>query len=106
MEAGQSSKVKLSADDGNKAEYCYPPISQPNGIRLLQLLPCKGYSKDIRCQLFETALRSSDKLLRPFEAVSYCWGSENKARSITVANQDYDQELKVTKNLHAALLRL
>jgi hypothetical protein len=38
--------------------------------------------------------------------VSYCWGSNDKTKSIRITDQDHDQELKVTENLHAALARL
>lgn len=107
MEGDQGHKGKLPADiRGLISEYIYRPISQPNGIRLLRLLPSKDELGDIRCELFESALRSSDKHLRPFEAVSYCWGSNDKTKSIRVTDQDHDQELKVTENLHAALVRL
>lgn len=106
MEAHQSKKIKLAAEAGRKAEYEYLPISQPKRIRLLQLLPYHdGDPNDIHCRLFEATLHSSHNALRPFEVLSYCWGSELKTRSITITNGP-DRELRITQNLYAALLQL
>lgn len=107
MEGDQGHNSKLPTDiRGLLSQYIYRPISQPNGIRLLRLLPSTDELGDVRCELFESALRRSHKHLRPFEAVSYCWGSNEKTKSIRVTDQGQDRELKVTDNLHAALVRL
>ncbi|KAK3340829.1 heterokaryon incompatibility protein-domain-containing protein, partial [Neurospora tetraspora] len=69
-------------------------------IRLLQLLPSKNEDAAIHCQLFCTALDS--KGTRPYEALSYVWGSEDKPCSIFIDGCN----LAVGKNLYAALLHL
>jgi hypothetical protein len=84
------------------SEYQYSPLSVPTAIRLLRLLPSDEHSTDLKCELFEYPLGDSDTLSHPYEALSYVWGSEKKPESITVNNQNFS----VTKNLHAALLRL
>jgi hypothetical protein len=74
----------------------------PNSIRLLRLMPNENNTANIRCELFEYALRESDKATHPYEALSYVWGNEDKRQSLIIDNQ----YLGVTRNLHAALLRL
>jgi hypothetical protein len=88
------------------APYCHAPLLQPNGIRLLRLLPTKEDSKNIQCELFECALRPSDGAARPYEALSYVWGSTLKPESITIVDQKRDRQFAITQSLHAALLRL
>ncbi|WPJ64063.1 hypothetical protein SMAC4_13733 [Sordaria macrospora] len=75
------------------------PISRSH-IRLLQLLPSKNKDAAIRCKLFCTALDS--KGTRPYEALSYVWGSEAKPCSISINGCD----LPVGENLYAALVHL
>ncbi|KAA8632196.1 hypothetical protein SMACR_12771 [Sordaria macrospora] len=79
--------------------YYNVPISRSN-IRLLQLLPSENEDAAIHCRLFCTALDS--KGTRPYEALSYVWGSEAKPCSISINGCD----LAVGENLHAALLHL
>jgi Heterokaryon incompatibility protein (HET) len=93
--------------------YQHSPLSQPDrSIRLLQLLPRRDDPKNVRCKLFECALHSSDQVTRPYEALSYSWGSDQKTRSIIILN-DHEkdkemggQELGVTENFYMALLHL
>ncbi|KAK3342926.1 heterokaryon incompatibility protein-domain-containing protein, partial [Neurospora tetraspora] len=75
------------------------PISRSH-IRLLQLLPHENEDAAIHCRLFCTALDS--KGTRPYEALSYVWGSEDKPCSIFINGCN----LAVGKNLYAALLHL
>jgi len=87
--------------------YRHSPLLQSYNIRLLQLLPGKENSKNVRCKLFECALQKSDEVSRPYEALSYVWGStENPQSIIILEDQKDDQEFTVTQNLHAALLHL
>ncbi|KAK3946515.1 heterokaryon incompatibility protein-domain-containing protein [Pseudoneurospora amorphoporcata] len=79
--------------------YYNVPIARGH-IRLLQLLPPKNEDTTIRCKLFYTALDS--KGTRPYEALSYVWGSEDKPCSIFIDGCN----LAVGKNLYAALLHL
>lgn len=84
------------------SEYRYSQLSLPTSIRLLRLLPCEQDGKILRCKLFEYPIRNSDTVSHPYEALSYVWGSEDIPRSIIIDNQN----LNVTPNLYAALLRL
>jgi hypothetical protein len=84
------------------SEYRHNLLLQPGSIRLLRLLPSKGDLKNIRCELFEYDLEKSDQVTRPYEALSYVWGSEDTPQTIIIG----DQRFKVTQNLHTALLRL
>lgn len=52
--------------------------------------PCREDSKNMRCELLEGALRISDKLPYPFEAVSYFWGIEDKTQSIIITEDGKD----------------
>jgi hypothetical protein len=89
------------------ARYCHAPLSQPHTIRLLRILPSKENSSSIRCEIFECALRHSDGSTRPYEALSYVWGSERKPQSITiVADKKQDHHFDVTQSLHAVLVHL
>jgi hypothetical protein len=83
-------------------EYVYSPLTHPENIRLLQLLPKRDDQMNIRCELFEYPFRNSGCLSYPYEAISYVWGSENKPCSIIIN----DQALFITQSLHALLLRL
>lgn len=85
------------------SRYCYFPLAPESGtIRLLRLLPNKNDAADLRCELFEYTLHDSDKATYPYEALSYVWGSSDETQSILIDNQ----YLRVTLNLHTALLRL
>jgi hypothetical protein len=86
----------------NMPEYIYPRLSQPDSIRLLQLLPREEDPKNLRCNLFEYPLRNCDNSSHPYEALSYVWGSETKPRFILIDGQN----LGVTENLYTLLLRL
>lgn len=85
------------------SSYRYTPLSsKPNVTRLLRLLPSSDEHEALQCELFECGLRLSDSASQPYEALSYVWGEETDPRSIIVDNED----LSVTRNLHAVLLRL
>lgn len=81
--------------------YRYSPLSA-NSIRLLRLQPHSDEHAPIQCQLFEYPLSDSRRGTHLYEALSYVWGSEEKPRRVSTNEGD----LYVTKNLHAALLRL
>jgi hypothetical protein len=110
VKTARSKSLKLPSHQDVGIEYHYSPLSQSANIRLLLLLPCKGDSKIVRCRLLETALRTSDNP-RPYEALSYCWGSDEKTQSIVIVDdqengENNNQELKITQNLYTALVRL
>ncbi|KAF5248255.1 hypothetical protein FANTH_6048 [Fusarium anthophilum] len=72
-----------------------------NSIRLLRLLPHQDEHAPIECQLFNCALENSGSC-RPYEALSYVWGSDHKPESILIDACD----LPIGENLFAALLHL
>ena len=88
------------------SQYHYSSLSLgPDNIRLLRLLPYENDSSErteIRCELFEYTLQDPGKGTHLYEALSYTWGGSDKPRSISINKQN----LAVTENLHAALLRL
>lgn len=93
--------------------YQHSPLLQPDrSVRLLQLLPRGDDPKNIRCKLFECALRDTDQGTRPYEALSYFWGSDQKTHSIIVLDDRENakdlggQELGVTQNWYTALSHL
>ncbi|EXA31269.1 hypothetical protein FOPG_18083 [Fusarium oxysporum f. sp. conglutinans race 2 54008] len=74
----------------------------PGGsIRLLRILAATNEHSPIQCQVFDCALADSGST-RPYEALSYVWGSENKPRSIFIDGCD----LPVGENLYVALSHL
>ncbi|RYP52665.1 hypothetical protein DL768_002221 [Monosporascus sp. mg162] len=58
--------------------------------------------KHTQNELFDYPLRDSNEGTHLYEALSYVWGDEGNRQPISIDNHD----LKVTSNLHAALLRL
>ncbi|KAK7414425.1 hypothetical protein QQX98_006703 [Neonectria punicea] len=76
--------------------FQYEPLDTAKSeIRLLDLLPDQDA---IRCTIRHVSLPTSLK----YEALSYCWGTMVRTVKITVNGDD----LFITKNLHAALVRL
>ncbi|KAL8402906.1 hypothetical protein RB596_009316 [Gaeumannomyces avenae] len=100
--------------------YCYSPLSQPDNIRLLRLMPHADRHAPIRCQLLEYPLQETAQATHLYEALSYVWGSVDRGLPIYIwaADDDKngaprasrstnsDQYLLVTTNLHAALTHL
>jgi hypothetical protein len=82
-------------------EYRYSQLSSTS-IRLLRLLPRETDLENLRCELFEYPLYNSDKSSRPYEALSYAWGSEDKPKTIIVDNQSFN----VTQSLYTALIHM
>ncbi|KAK3338240.1 heterokaryon incompatibility protein-domain-containing protein [Neurospora tetraspora] len=94
-------ETSASVDNTKQVENLYSklPVSRSH-IRLLQLLPSENEDAAIHCRLFCTPLDS--KGTRPYEALSYVWGSEAKPCSISINGCD----LPIGENLYAALLHL
>jgi Heterokaryon incompatibility protein (HET) len=97
------------------SEYLYSELSVPDRIRLLRLLPSKVDQDHLQGELFEYALRPSDNGTRPYEALSYVWfdkrsedNPEDNPQSIIIEDQrlKITQSLRITQNLHAALMHL
>jgi hypothetical protein len=82
--------------------YRYSSLSPGDGsIRLLRLMPNRDETTVIECQLFNYTLESV-KGTHLYEALSYVWGNLDETVAIFIGKHCF----KVTKNLHAALLRL
>jgi hypothetical protein len=86
--------------------YRHSPLP-PGSIRLLQLLPGNENSTSLRCRLLVCSLRRSTGPTRPYEALSYVWGSTENLKSIAITDDhNVDQEFAITQNLHGALHQL
>ncbi len=93
--------AQLPTDCESMTDYVYVPLSQPQSFRLLQLLPHKEDQANVRCTLLEYDLAKGNAT-RPFEALSYAWGSAEKTESVIID----DRSFMVTTNLHSALRHL
>jgi hypothetical protein len=82
--------------------YCYSPLSSHATIRVFQLLPSESDVENLQGELSEYRLRSSERSSLPYEALSYCWGSDEKPQSISIGNLN----LCITQNLYTALRHL
>ncbi|KAF7541275.1 hypothetical protein G7054_g732 [Neopestalotiopsis clavispora] len=79
-------------------QFQYDPFDLDSpGFRLLRL---QGGTGPLRCHLFQAYL--DDEKLVPYEALSYCWGSDKLTHSILLN----DKVLEVTSNLCVALKHL
>lgn len=84
-------------------EYQYERLSSSRGIRVLELQPGRK-DEPIICSLKLASLPSSptDDECPEYDALSYVWGDESNPVSIRCGNG----VIKVTRNLHVALLHL
>jgi Heterokaryon incompatibility protein (HET) len=84
--------------------YSYSSLLPGNGsIRLLRLMPNRDETAVIECQLLNYTLElGKSQGTHLYEALSYVWGNPDETVPILIG----DHYFKVTKNLHAALLRL
>lgn len=78
----------------------YDPLPE-SSIRLLRLLPHQDEDAPIQCQIFNCSLENS-RGTRPYEALSYVWGSDHGSHSISI-DKCY---LPIGDNLFVALLHL
>jgi hypothetical protein len=82
--------------------YHHSSLSPGDGsIRLLRLMPNRDETATIECQLFNYTLELGEGV-HLYEALSYVWGNPHETVPIFIGKHCF----KVTKNLHAALLRL
>jgi Heterokaryon incompatibility protein (HET) len=72
-----------------------------DSIRLLRLMPNRDVTAVIECQLLNYTLESG-KGIHLYEALSYVWGNPDETVPILIGEHYF----KITKNIHAALLRL
>jgi hypothetical protein len=83
--------------------YRYSPLPDTFGAtRLLHLLPSKDDQAPIRCEIVDYCLRESRKATHHYEALSYVWGPVEPSLTIQIGQE----HLKITANLHVALLHL
>ena len=77
----------------------YQQLSHLQSFRVLEILPARKPSSQLRCRLKTASLGTGDG---PYDALSYTWG-DTEPRHNVICN---GSALEVTPNLHAALLRL
>ncbi|CZR58212.1 uncharacterized protein PAC_08103 [Phialocephala subalpina] len=95
-----SQVIPLVSEPLQEERYRYSPLNEElHEIRLLHLLP--GLSSEPIHVVLETVPFTSDNVL-DFEALSYCWGSEENPIDIFVGKSD-KFTLAVTRNLGEAL---
>ncbi|KAK3984187.1 ankyrin repeat-containing domain protein [Cladorrhinum sp. PSN332] len=98
---GQGPSAKKGAF-GETAKDPYHNLPLPrNSIRLLQLLPHPDQHAPIECRL--TILPLDSEGTRPYEALSYAWGTEDDPKTILVNGR---HQLAIGQSLHAALVHL
>jgi hypothetical protein len=98
----KSSALNLPNCSTNMENYSHIQLSQSTAIRLLRLLPSEKDSDSLQGELSEFSLRKSQRSTLPYEALSYCWGNDEKPNSISIGNKN----LRITQNLHGALQQL
>jgi len=82
-------------------EYQYEGLKSPRGIRILELQPGRN-DEPIICNLRHAVLPSATEDDCRYDALSYVWGDKSNPISIRCGKG----VVKVTKNLHVALLHL
>ncbi|KAF3008189.1 hypothetical protein E8E14_007902 [Neopestalotiopsis sp. 37M] len=89
---------KLALEPSVELQFRYEPfdLGQP-GFRLLRL---QGGTGRLQCHIFQASL--ADENIVPYEALSYCWGSDRLADAIQVNGRAF----AITSNLHLALTHL
>ncbi|RYP61914.1 hypothetical protein DL770_009681 [Monosporascus sp. CRB-9-2] len=100
--SGRNDSTRENADENIENLYRDIPLGKPGSIRLLRLLPHEDENAGIQCQLFEYSLQGLGEGAHLYEALSYVWGSSSSHRNVSVNGHD----IRVTANLHAALLHL
>ncbi|KAJ5116704.1 heterokaryon incompatibility protein-domain-containing protein [Penicillium angulare] len=73
-----------------------------NFTRMVQLLPNVNSDAPVECHLLDYDLGSTEYQPHVYEALSYCWGSQNKPESAILNGLT----LPITTNLKAALQHL
>ena len=83
-------------------EYSYYPLNEDH-IRLLVLMPGQQSSEDIFCELIH---RNITREPPPYEALSWCWGSELLSSTILIRDHGRYLRHKVPESLATALMTL
>lgn len=83
--------------------YEYLPITDSDGIRLINLHPSKDKAATVQCTIIHKTLKkATEEIYDHYTALSYVWGDANDTTSILVNGLP----LKVTKSLETALRHL
>ncbi len=84
--------------------YEYRPMTEPDGIRLIELEPSQDLSAPLKCALLHTQLSLYNNLdiHGHYTALSYVWGNPEKNMKLFID----DKRLDITTNLCLALLDL
>jgi hypothetical protein len=85
-------------------QHEYSPITEADGIRLIELQPSQDASAPLRCSLIhkKLSLCGDGDIFGLYIALSYVWGNPEKSKTILVDGKP----LGITNNLHSALLNL
>lgn len=82
------------------AKYEYAPLTEPDGMRLLLLLPAADRAEELRGSLLHTCLAEcSYDILSCYTALSYVWGNPALIESIILDGT----MVNITANLATAL---
>ena len=97
----QKEKHVTGTPKDSPLKYKYQPITDLDGIRLIELLPSSNPSSLINCRLIHTRISLCDNrdIYGHYTALSYVWGSPQKTRPVHVDNAT----LWITESLHSAL---
>ena len=78
----------------------YQPLTEPDSIRLIELLPAPQLSCEVECRLIHTSLSQiKHTFFGHYTAMSYVWGNPEKTKIIYVDGIP----LAITTNLFSAL---
>jgi len=85
-------------------QYEYGPITEADGIRLIELQPSQDASALLQCNLIHTrvSLCGNHDIFGHYTALSYVWGNPEKSKRILVDRRP----LQIASNLNSALLDL
>jgi hypothetical protein len=86
--------------------YVWTPITHDKSIRLLTLHPCRENSDDIHITLSEVQLSEPIPDTVKYEALSYCWATEDGDDWRSQVVYCDGAQVLITKNCEAALRRL
>jgi hypothetical protein len=86
--------------NGDNAKYYHRDLQDADDLRLLRIEPGTGH-EPLRGTLQYTSMEDAN--LEPYDALSYCWGTQKDFLDITVNGEN---GFTVSKHLYAALLRL
>lgn len=82
--------------------YKYPPLTQPDAIRLLRVLPLEDRFKSktahlLRCELIHATLDTAPEYI----AMSYVWGDLQNCQPVLVGEEEF---VMITSSLQSALI--